>query len=158
MVRVFVRLDDCECLPGGVPRLLSGHSLPTRDCSVHIERIDLDAVTLPTGALRGKYGRAAAAKGIENDVIALRRIQNGVGNQCNRLDRGMEIKSAFLTFTRKAVGASVIPDVRAIAPEAAELNIIEVRFLAVSDAAVLARIGRIGLELHDRKESEPATL
>jgi hypothetical protein len=44
----------------------------------------------------------------------------------------MEIKSACLTFTRKAVGAGVIPDVRAIAPEAAELNIVEVRFLAVS--------------------------
>ena len=48
-------------------------------------------------------------------------------------NRGMEIKSAFLTFTRKAVGAGVIPDVRAIAPEAAELNIVEVRFLAVSE-------------------------
>src|SRR5580704_789859 len=37
------------------------------------------------------------------------------------------------------------------------------RFDAAGDrpdllAAVLARIGRIGLELHDRKESEPATL
>ena len=102
-------------------------------CSVHIERIDLDAATVPAGALGGKKGRAAAAKGIQNDVIALRRIQNGVGNQCNRLDRGMEIKSAFLTFTWKAVGAGVIPDVRAIAPEAAELNIVEVRFLAVSE-------------------------
>src|SRR6202795_5326905 len=103
--------DVCECLPGGVPRLLSGHSLPTLDCSVHIERIDLDAATVPAGALGGKYGRAAAAKGIQNDLIALRRIQNGVGNQCNRLNRGMEIKSTCLTFTRKAVGAGVIPDV-----------------------------------------------
>src|ERR1700682_4339934 len=110
--------DVCECLPGGVPRLLSGHSLPTRDCSVHIERIDLDAAAVPAGALGGTDGRAAPAKGIQNDLIALRRIQNGVGNQCNRLDRGMEIKSAFLTFTWKAVGAGVIPDVRAIAPEA----------------------------------------
>ena len=111
--------DVCECLPGGVPRLLSGHSLPTLDCSVHIERIDLDAATVPAGALGGKKGRAAPAKGIQNDVIALRRIQNGVGNQCNRLNRGMEIKSASLTFTRKAVGAGVIPDVGAIASEAA---------------------------------------
>jgi hypothetical protein len=37
-----------------VPRLLSGHSLPTLDCSVHIEWIDLDAATVPAGALGGK--------------------------------------------------------------------------------------------------------
>src|SRR6202035_614227 len=77
-------------------------------------------------------GVSAAAKGIENDVIAFRRIQNGVGNHRDRLNRGMEIKSACLTFTRKAVGAGIVPNVRAIAPEAAELNIVEVRFLAVS--------------------------
>jgi hypothetical protein len=53
--------DVCEYLPGGVPRLLSGHSLRTLDCSVHIERIDLDAATVPAGALGGKYGRAAAS-------------------------------------------------------------------------------------------------
>ena len=87
---------------------------------------------MPAGAFGGKKGRAAAAKGIQNDVIALRRIQNGVGNQRNRLDRGMEVKSAFLTFARKAVGAGVVPHVRAIAPEAAELNVVEVRLLAVS--------------------------
>ena len=74
---------------------------------------------MPAGALGGKYGRAAAAIGIQNDLIALRRIQNGVGNQCNRLDRGMEVKSTFLTLPRKAVGAGVIPDVGAITSEAA---------------------------------------
>jgi hypothetical protein len=42
----------CECPPGGVPRLLSGHPLPTLDCSVHIERIDLDAVTVPAALTR----------------------------------------------------------------------------------------------------------
>jgi hypothetical protein len=29
-------------------------SLPTLDCSVHIEWIDLDAATVPAGALGGK--------------------------------------------------------------------------------------------------------
>jgi hypothetical protein len=46
--------DVGESLSGGVPRLLSGHSLPTLDCSVHIEWIDLDAATVPAGALGGK--------------------------------------------------------------------------------------------------------
>src|SRR5580700_7993480 len=58
---------------------------------------------------------------------------NGVGNQCNRLDRGMEIKSASLTFTRKAVGAGVIPDVGAIASEAAELDVVAMLLLAVAE-------------------------
>src|ERR1700720_2749914 len=90
---------------------------------------------------RNRAGRCArrqvwscrCRKGIENDVIALRRIQNGVGNQCNRLNRGMEIKSASLTFTRKAVGAGVIPDVGAIASEAAELNVVAMLLLAVAE-------------------------
>src|ERR1700720_1565742 len=125
--------DVCECLPGGVPRLFSGHSLPTRDCRLDIEWINFNAVTVPAGALGGKKGRAAAAKGIENDVVALRRIQNGVGNHRDRLNRGMEIKSAFLTFTRKAVGAGVIPDVGAIASEAAELDVVAMLLLAVAE-------------------------
>ena len=68
MVRVLFGFDICECLPGGMPRLLSGHSLPTLDCSVHIERIDLDAVSAPAGALGGKKGRTAAAIRIQNDT------------------------------------------------------------------------------------------
>jgi hypothetical protein len=71
-----------------------------------IERIDLDAAAVPAGALGGKYGRAAPTKGIENDIIALRRIKMASGHR----DRLV-----------------------AIAPEAAELNIVEVRFfVAVS--------------------------
>ena len=53
-------------------RAHSGHPLPTLDCCVHIEQIDLDAVSTPAGALGGKKGRTAAAIRIQNDVIALR--------------------------------------------------------------------------------------
>ena len=88
---------------------------------------------MPAGALGGKKGRAAAAKGVENDVIALRRIQNGVGNHRDRFNRGMEIKSACLTFTRKAVGAGVVPNVGAIASEAAELDVVAMLPLAVAE-------------------------
>ena len=45
---------------------------------------------------------------------------------------GWRSRALSLTLARKAVGAGVVPDVRAIAPKAAELNIVEVRVLAVS--------------------------
>ena len=62
----------CECFPGGCDAPGARYALPTIYRGVNVERIDLDAVTAPTGALGGKDGRSAAEKRIENDVITLR--------------------------------------------------------------------------------------
>ena len=53
--------------------LPAGHHFPAADCRIDIKRVNLDAISAVPGALGGEDRRAAAAKGIENDVAALRR-------------------------------------------------------------------------------------
>jgi hypothetical protein len=44
----------------------------------------------------------------------------------------MQLERAFAVFAGKAVGAGIIPDIGAIAPETAELDIVEMPVLTVS--------------------------
>ena len=67
---------------------LAGHALPALNSGIDVAGIEFNRVGAPSCPLGGEDRSAAAAKGIENDVIALRRIENGVGNQGDRLDRG----------------------------------------------------------------------
>jgi hypothetical protein len=59
------------CMNGGLPR----HPLPAGDGGIHMAGIELDRVATPSCSFGGEDGRAAAAKGIENDVAALRNIE-----------------------------------------------------------------------------------
>lgn len=112
---------------------MSGYVLPTLDRGIDIERIDLEAIAAPAGLLGGENRRAAAAKGIENDVVTLGRIQDRVRHHGDRFDRGMQVKSASPSFAWKAIGAGVVPDICAIAAEAAELDIVAVALFAVPE-------------------------
>ena len=48
--------------------------------------IELDRVATPSCSFGGEKGRAAAAKGIENDVAALRDIENRVADHSDAFD------------------------------------------------------------------------
>jgi hypothetical protein len=64
-----------------------------------------------------KDRRAAAAKGIDNDVVLLCNVEQGVSDKRDRLDGRMQLKSPLAALAREAIGTGVIPDVGAIAPE-----------------------------------------
>src|SRR6202045_4728919 len=65
-------------------RLPAGHLFPARDRRIDIKRVDLDAVAAAARALRGKDRRAAAAKGINNDVVLLCNVEQGVRDERDR--------------------------------------------------------------------------
>ena len=111
---------------------MAAHFLPTFDCGIDIDRVDLDAVTVSANALRREDGRPAPEIGVKDDVTAFGRVQKGIGNQRDRLCGGMQLECAFAAFAGKAVGAGIIPDIGAIAPETAELDIVEMPVLTVS--------------------------
>jgi hypothetical protein len=80
-------------------------------------------------ALRRDHAGAAAEEGIENDVAPSGAIQNGVGDQPHRLDRGMQGQQIPLIAGRAR--AWIVPNVRAIATVFAEEYVVAVRGAAV---------------------------
>src|ERR1700730_6976447 len=114
-------------------RLPAGHLFTARDRRTYIKRVDLDAVAAAARALRGKDRRAAAAKGIDNDVVLLCNVEQGVRDERDRLEGRMQLKSTLAALARKAIGAGVIPDVAAVAPEEAEWDVVAMLLLAVAE-------------------------
>ena len=70
-----------ECLAVLKDRVAVGGPLPAPDGNIDIQGIDLDAVAPAVGTLRGKDRRAAAAKGINNDVVLLCNVEQGVRDE-----------------------------------------------------------------------------
>jgi hypothetical protein len=56
--------------------------------------VDLDAKAAAAGALGGEDRRAAAAKGIEHRIAPLRRIEQGVRDESDRLDGRMQVETS----------------------------------------------------------------
>src|SRR6266853_5128767 len=91
MVRLRPAHEVVETLAGGgMDGLFARESLPTTDGGVEIERIDLNAVALAAHALGRNQGRAAAQKGIENDVPACGAVQDRIRDQSYGLHRRVE--------------------------------------------------------------------
>jgi hypothetical protein len=84
-----------------VVHLAPGDFFPTRNRRIDIERVDLDAKAAAAGALGGEKRRAAAAKGIKHDVSLLRRIEQRVSDERNRLDGRMQFKSRLCPLRGK---------------------------------------------------------
>src|SRR5664279_5482608 len=114
-------------------RLPASHPFPARDCRIDIKRVDLDAVAEAARALRGNDRRPAATKGIDNNVGLLCNVEQGVSDKRDRLDGRVQLNSPLAALARKAIGAGVIPDVGAIAPEAAELDVVAMLLLAIAE-------------------------
>ena len=91
-------------------------------------------------------GRAAAEEWVEDEVAASRAIQEGIGDQGDRLyrwvDRG---KLPFLVLSPEIVGTRVMPDIAAVAAMLTQFDVIPVRCPAVfedEDQFVLAPVQR----------------
>ena len=71
-------------------RHIAAVPLPAPDDGVDVEGVDLDTTAAAPGALRGDQGRPAAQEGVEHDIAAGRAVEDGVGDQRNRLHRRVQ--------------------------------------------------------------------
>src|SRR5205814_10471712 len=124
----------------------AGECLPAADDRVDIAGIELKSVAAPAGALGGDHRRAAAEKAIEHDVAAGRAVEDRVGDHRHRFHRRMQRRQiTLLAAAGEGVGPGVPPDIAAVAPELAELDIVAVPVAAVfehEDELMLAAIER----------------
>src|SRR3984893_3320909 len=105
-----------------------------------------DAAADAAHALGRQQCRAAAEKGIEDEVATGRTIEDRIGNQRDRLyGRVPGRKILFLSLSPEMVRARVMPNVAAVAAVLSELNVVPVRRPAVLeqvDQLALAPIQR----------------
>ena len=64
--------------------------LPTANCNIDIQRINLDSGTDPADTLCSKQSATRTQKTIENDFTTSGAIQQGIGDQSNWLNCRME--------------------------------------------------------------------
>src|SRR5438270_9062145 len=115
-----------------MPGFSIGRDLPAQDRGIDIERIELQAMTDPAGALGGDQRRAAAEKGVEHNLTAAGTIPQCIGYQRHRLDRRMQRKKvAFGARPAERVGSGVAPHIAAVTTIKPELNMVLVRLAAV---------------------------
>ena len=88
-----ISLEVREGLSGGLQHgLKAAHIAHAMKDNVTVVRIDLDAVSDPTGFLGRNQCGAGAGKGIQHNALTVRTVSNGIGDQCNGLDRRMQFK------------------------------------------------------------------
>src|SRR5262249_45129895 len=106
----------------------AGQRLPAVDGRIDITRIELEPAAAPAGALGRDHRRAAAEKGVEHNLAAGRAVEDRVGDHRHRLDGRMQRQEiALLAASGERVGPGIVPDVAAVAPKLAELDIVAVR-------------------------------
>ena len=108
-----------------MPRLVAGPSLPAADNRVDVDRIELQPVAAPAGAVGSDHGGAAAEKGVEHDLTAGRAVEHRIRDHCHRLyGRVQRQQITFLAATGEGIDPGVVPDIAAIAAKPAELDIV----------------------------------
>jgi hypothetical protein len=88
-----------------VPGLYAGHSLPTTNGDIDVERIEFDDPSNSPGPLCREDRRAAAAEGVEDDAVSPAAISDQVGETARF---SASVKPAMVI-----VGTSVIPSLLA---------------------------------------------
>ena len=97
------------------------HPLPALHGRIDVSRIELDCVTAPSRPFGSKNGRATAAEGIENDVAALRNVEDCIADHRDGLDGRMQVEAA----PSAAACKGIVPDVRSVAPMLLELAVVD---------------------------------
>ncbi len=108
---------------------LSSQLLPAPDRHVDIGRIECDEITPPLGLLRRDQGRAAAAKGIEDDAARFRAILDRIHYHGAGFDRRMS-RELFHPAGAEGVDPGIDPGIGPIPPMLAQFDIVDVRCLA----------------------------
>src|SRR4051812_10463569 len=101
---------------------LAGPSFPALHADIDVARIKLDRVAAPSNLRRRYDGRAGARERVKHDITTVRDISDGIRHQSDRLRCGMEVQ-----LLPHGDCTRVVPDIRAIATELAELHIVDAR-------------------------------
>src|SRR2546423_1920186 len=123
----------------------AGQFLPAANDRIDITRVELQPTAAPAGTLGGDHRRAAAEKAVEHDVAARRAVEDRIGDHRHRLYRRVQRRQIAFAASGKGIGPGVSPNIGAVAPEAAELDIVAVPASAVledKDELVLAAVER----------------
>src|SRR5271155_1384118 len=113
---------------GCIARVIASESLPAAHDGIDIERIKFEPAALAADALRRDHRGAAAQKAIEYERTARGAVHHRVGDQRHRLHRWMERQQvAFFAATAEGIDSRIVPDVAAVAPELAELDVVAMR-------------------------------
>ena len=99
---------------------LPGAGLPAPDGEVAIAGVDFDGAGCALGSLGSQKDRAATAERVENEIAAALTIPDCIGNQADRLWRGV-ISPCAGSLDR---AGGILPHVRARAAILAELEIV----------------------------------
>ena len=119
---------------------MPGQSLPSVDADIDVLRIQFDRPGVPAGPLGGNQDRAAAGERVEDDPLAMAAVADRVGDQADRLDGRVQGQELALAA---AIDARVRPHVGAVAAVLAELEVVDVRRVALLediDQLVLAAV------------------
>lgn len=109
---------------GGVHGRAAREPLPPPDRDIDVSRINLDQPGSAACSLGRDQARASAAKRIEKDPVPIGTIADCIGNEANRLDRGMQRKLVFRAPWN--VLARIVPNVRSVPTMLAEPDIVDV--------------------------------
>src|SRR5712671_4778802 len=111
----------------GVDCTTAGEMLPAADRGIDIEWVELHPTADAADALGRQQRRAAAEKGIEDDVAADRAVENRIGDQRDWLYRRMQSgEVSFLTPSPELVRARVLPDIGPVAAMLAQFDVVAV--------------------------------
>jgi hypothetical protein len=110
-------LDACDCA-----KPARGH--------VDVARLNLDAETAPASTLGSDQRGAGADEGVEHDPAAPRTVEDRILDQRDRLHCRMHSQRR-VALGAKCVHAGVFPKIAAIAPIAAEIDVVDVTSTAV---------------------------
>src|ERR1700730_5885217 len=105
-----------------VDRRLSGAGLPAANCQIAITRINLDSSCYASSSLSSEKDRSATAERVKNEIISTRTVPDCIGNQADRLWRG--VISLCAGSLDRAGG--VLPDVGSCATMLSELEVVHV--------------------------------
>ena len=127
----------------GLHGLSSRKLLPAPHGLIAVDRVELDQARLPVGPFAGDKSRPATAKAVEDEIAAAGAVADGVGYECERLDRGVGklIEPICTEHVRPGIG----PDIAAVTSMSSELDIVNVLAAAVlpdKDQFVLAAVER----------------
>src|SRR5215470_2611855 len=108
--------------------IVAGQRLPAADGRIDIGGVEFDTAAAPAGALGRDQRRAAAEKGVEHNLAAGRAVEDRIGDHRHRLDGRMQRQEiTLLAAAGERVGSGIIPNIAAVAPKLAELDIVAVR-------------------------------
>src|SRR5258706_1194796 len=113
-------------LAGYQRRGLSGQRFPAPNRNVDIGRVDFQGAGLAASSLRRNQDCAAAAERVEDEVAPSGAVPECLGDKANRLDRRVHLQLVH-SLRAKRIDPGIVPDVGAVAPVLAQLEIIEVR-------------------------------